>query len=102
LGVKSTVKLAVSFVPNTVCLNVVPESLSRMLTSYSSIGLLPGTAAFQVATSVSVVPAGSVDAQWADTPVGADGAIEAGTVVTAIGLEAGLAPPIVVLTAVIW
>ena len=67
---------------------------------YLSIGLSPGTAAFQVATRVAVVAPTAV--QRAVTPGGADGTTEAAAVVTLIGVEAGLEPPIVVFTTVIW
>ena len=95
-------KLAVSVVPDTVCLNVPPLSLSLPLIviSYWSTGLSPGTAALQVATSAAVVA--PWPAQCAVTPPGADGAIDAGTVVRVAGFDDGLDPPIVVFTTVIW
>jgi hypothetical protein len=101
LGRKSTVKLAVRVVPDTVCVNVPAPSLPTIVTKYWAIGLSPGTAACHVATSVSVVPTGSGFVQRAATPVGAEGGIEAAEVVTLIGVEAGLAPPRVVFTTVI-
>jgi hypothetical protein len=100
-GTKLTVKLAVSVVPDTACVNVPAPSLPRIPIWYWSTGLSPGTDAFQVATSVSVAPVGSSDAHPAVTPVGADGAIEAAAVVASIGIDAGLDPPMEVLTTVI-
>lgn len=100
-GMWSTVNLAVSVVPDTVFVNVPASSLPIIVIWYWSIGLSPGTAACQVATSVSFAPAGSGSVQLARTLVGAQGATEAATVVTRIKVDAGLDPPIVVFTAVI-
>jgi hypothetical protein len=69
-----------------------------MVTLYSSTGLSPGTAAFQLAKMVSVAPVGSSDVQFAFTPVGADGATVATAVLKFTGADAGLEPPIVVFT----
>ena len=99
-GVQSTVKLAVSVVPDTVCLKVPAPSLPLIVISYWSTWLSPGTAALQVATSVAVVA--PCAAQCAVTPPGADGAIDAGTVVTSTGFDDRLDPPMVVLTTLIW
>ena|SRR5215469_14631752 len=92
------VKLAVNVVPDTVCVKVPPPSLPVIITSYWSIGLSPGTAAFQVANRVAGVT--SCCNQRAVTPVGADGTTDAADVVTEIGLEATLDPSMVVLTTV--
>jgi hypothetical protein len=100
-GMWSTVKLAVNVVPDTVCVEVPALSLPVIVTRYWSIGLLPGSAACQVATSVSVAPVGSRFAQLAVTPVGAEGGTEAGDVATLIGVDAGLDPLMVVFTTVI-
>ena len=73
-GISLTIKLAVSVVPDTICVKVPPPSLPLIVISYWSTGLSPGTAAFQRAMSVAaVVPTA---AQRAVTPVGADGATE--------------------------
>ena len=101
-GMSSTEKLAVNVVPDTVCVTVPPPSLPVIVTVYWSIGLLPGTAAGQVAMMVSVVPEGSGFDQVAVTPVGADGATVAGDVVTLMGAEAGPDPLMLVTTTVIW
>ena len=100
-GMQSTVKLAVIVVPDTVCLEEPAPSLPVIVTRYWSIGLLPGSAACQVATSVSVDPVGSRFAQLAVTPLGAEGGTVAGDVVTLIGVDAGLEPLVVVVTMVI-
>ena len=91
-GVQSTVKLAVSVVPDTVCVDVPMPSLPVMVTRYWSIGLLPGSAACQVATRVSVGPVGSGIAQLAVTPVGAEGGTVAGAVARVMEVDAGLEP----------
>jgi len=98
-GMKSTTKLAVSVVPDTVCVNVPPPSLPVIKTSYWSIGLSPGTAALQAVSSVAV--AAPCPAHRAVTPVGAEGKIDAAVVVMAIGVDAMLDPPMVVFTTVI-
>jgi len=101
LGLESTLKYAISVVPEIVCVSVPAVSLAVMVTRYWSTGLLPGLAASQMATSVLGPGSAFGFAQFAETPVGADGGIVAGTVVTLIGIEAGLDPPMVVLTTVI-
>jgi hypothetical protein len=98
---KSTVKYAVNVVPETVCVAEPPPSLPLIVISYSSTGLFPGAAAFQVATIVSVVPLGSGTCQYALRLVGADGATVAALVVKFTGVDAGPVPPIVVLSTVI-
>ena len=72
-----------------------------IVTRYWSIGLLPGFGACHVAVRVSVLPEGSPAGQLAVTPVGAEGGIVAGDVFILIGVDAGLDPPMVVLTIVI-
>jgi hypothetical protein len=56
-------------------------------------------AAFQVAKKVAVVA--PWDIHLAVTPVGAEGATEAATVIKLIGSDAGPGPPIVEVTTVI-
>jgi hypothetical protein len=81
--------------------NVPEPSLPKIVTWYWSIGLSPGMAACQLATSVSFVPVGSGFVQLAVTPVGAEGGTDATNVVTATGAEAALDPLMVVVTIVI-
>lgn len=69
-GIESTLKYAVRVVPETVCVDVPAPSLPLMTISYSSTGLFPGRAAFQVAMIVSVVPLGSATCHCAVSPVG--------------------------------
>ena len=102
LGAVSTPKYAVNVVPETSCVNEPPPSLPVMVTSYSSTGLSPGTAAVHVTMIVSVEPEGSATAQLALTPGGADGATEAAAVVTMTGGDAGPVPPMVALATVTW
>ena len=62
---------------------------------------MPGTAAGQVATSVSVPPVGSRFDQLAVTPVGAEGGTVAGDDSRLMGADAGLDPLMHVVTTVI-
>ena len=93
--------LADKIVPETEFVSVPAPSLPVTVMRYWSTGLLPGTAACQEATSVLGPGSAFGLAQFAETPVGTEGGIVAGTVVTLMGVEAGLDPPMVVLTAVI-
>src|ERR1700722_16921504 len=97
-----TLKFAIRVVPDTVCVSVPPPSLPTIGTRYSSTGLLPGSAASQDTSSVSVSPEGSAINQLAVTTAGAEGGVVAEDVVTLIGAEAGPDPEIVAFTTVIW
>ena len=94
-------KLAERIVPDTEFVSVPAVSLLVIVTWYWSIGLLPGSGACQVAMSVLGPGSAFGLAHCAETPVGAEGGIVAGDVVTLMGVEAGPDPPMVVLTTVI-
>ena len=98
-GMSLTENLAVSVVPDTVCVNVPPPSSPMIVIWYWSIGLSPGTAAAQVAMSMSPGRPGAV--QCAATPVGADGSVEAAWDEAGYALDGELEPPASVLTTVI-
>ena len=82
-------------------MEVPAPSLPVIVTKYWSIGLLPGTAAAQVATSVSVVPVGSKFDQLAMTLVAAEGGMVAGELVTLMGADAALDPVMDAVTTLI-
>src|SRR5262252_289862 len=95
-GMSLTENEALRFDPPTVWLNVPPPSLPRIVIWYWSVGLSPGTAPLQLASRVSGLEPGA--SQRAVTPVGAEGATDAGCVVARMGADGGLDPPALVLT----
>ncbi len=102
--VSSTTNPALSVDPDTVCVNgpgtTVPPSLTVMVIWYWSMGLSPGTAAVQLACSVSPGICGAVHS--AETFAGADGTMVLVGVETVTGLLGGLVPPASVFTTVTW